>query len=437
MFKLPSAITSLIDAVRAFNRNIHYYLLTTLLLGLSVDGVYAVLFNLYLLRLGYNEEVIGLTNSAGLYMFAFGSLASGLFGTRFGSRRMLMVGVISVLIGGTVVPLAQSLPVGFQRAVITFGYMILMGGFATFFVNGSPFMMGSAAPGQRNSVFSIQVATSALAAFGGSLLGGILPGIFGQITNTPLTEPAPYRLPMQLLVVLMVPALLLIRRTTEPRGDLAAQRSAEKAKPQKSTSTSHWRKLPLLLITVIFLIRIMQVAGLGTTATFINVYLDTVLEVPTSRIGLLTSISRLIGVPAALLVPRLTDRYGNIATAIAGSFCAAIFILPVAIIPHWVAAGVGFILARMTTSIRFPSFQVYVMEMFEPRLQSLMAGVMGLAAGLSFATMAFFGGFVITRFGFPTLFLTGASITFLGTIILWLFHIYGKDLIAGAAVPAD
>ena len=110
MSKLRNSFTSLTTAIRSFNSNIRYYLLTTLLLGLSVDGVYAVLFNLYLLRLGYNEEVIGLFNSAGLFTFAFGSLAAGLLGTRYGSRQMLIVAVTATLIGGTIVPLAQAAP---------------------------------------------------------------------------------------------------------------------------------------------------------------------------------------------------------------------------------------------------------------------------------------------------------------------------------------
>ena len=101
---------SLRQSLSAFNRNVRLYLLTSLLLGLSVDGVYAVLFNLFLLRLGYDPRFIGLINSAGLFTFAFTSLPAGLLGARYGSRRMLMVGVVAVLFGGTLVPLAQSVP---------------------------------------------------------------------------------------------------------------------------------------------------------------------------------------------------------------------------------------------------------------------------------------------------------------------------------------
>ena len=407
--------TTLITSYRSFNRSIHFYLFTTLLLGLSVDGVYAVLFNLYLLRLGYNPEFIGLANSAGLFTFAFASLLAGLLGSRWGSRRMLIVGVTAVILAGTLLPLAESAPSSWQNGWIILSYMLLMGGFSFFFVSGSPFMMGSTVVEQRNAVFSIHAASSSLAAFGGSLLGGALPGLISRLGGLPLTSPAPYRYPMQLLVLLMIPAFFLVRATTEPRTDIRTkQSSVEKSGLQL-------RHLPLLLIATIALIRLLQVAGLGATATFINVYLDTDLLVPTARIGVLTSLSRLVGIPAALLVPSLTKRFSNITIAIAGSFGAALFILPIAFIPHWLVAGLGFIGARSMTNIRFPAFQVFALELFDSRLQSTMAGVMGMAAGLSFALMALSGGYIITQFSFQSLFLTGASITLLGTFILYVF----------------
>ncbi|MEM7115796.1 MAG: MFS transporter [Chloroflexota bacterium] len=446
------------QTLATFNRNVRLYLLTSLLLGLSVDGVYAVLFNLFLLRLGYDPKIIGYINSAGLFTFAFTSLPAGLLGSRFGSRRMLMVGVIAVLSGGTWVPLAQSVPPAWEQTWIMLGYMLLMGGFAIFFVNGSPFMMGTAAEGQRNQVFATQAAFNALAGFGGSLLGGALPGVVSRFLALDLTNPEPYRYPMQVLVFLMIPAYFLIRATEEPRADLAERDAKQGQHKERETAVSlsrqersrlfplwgrfRWslvvgiprrlpkpklalaslKQLPLLLILLLAVIRLMQVAGLGTTATFINVYLDTELQVSTARIGLLTSVSRLVGVPAALLVPSLTKRFGNMNVAIAGSLGAALCILPIALVPHWLVAGLGFVGARIMTSLRYPAFQVYSLELVEPKLQSMLAGVMGLAAGLSFALMAFFGGFVITASSFQTLFLIGSTITLVGTAVLWLFH---------------
>ena len=409
-------VAALSTSFRTFNRSIRLFLLANILLGLSVDGVYAVLFNLYLLRLGYTSEFIGLANAAGLFSFALAGFLAGLSGSRWGSRRVMLLGASLLLTAGVLLPLAESAPTGWQDSWIVVTYVLLLGGFAFFFVGGSPFMMGSAQVQQRNALFAIHSAVSSMAAFGGSLLGGALPGLINRLSSASLTEPAPYRYPMQLLVVFMLPALFLTYATIDPRPEFTT-RSAQQGKQSRN-----WRRLPLLLVSMIALIRLLQVAGLGATSTFINVYLDTDLLVPTARIGLITSLSRLLGVPAALLVPRLTERFGNVRVALVGSLGAALFIVPIAFVPLWTVAGAAFIGTRIMTNIRFPAFQVYIMEMFEPDLQSMLSGVMALAAGLSFALMALGGGYVIAHFNFQSLFLAGASITFLGTVILYLFY---------------
>ena len=131
----------------------------------------------------------------------------------------------------------------------------------------------------------------------------------------------------------------------------------------------------------------------------------------------------MIGVPAALLVPWLTRRYRHLTIAIVGTFMSALFLVPVALIPNWIAAGLGFIASRSMTSIRFPTFQIYVLERFETRWHALVAGSMAMAAGLSFALMALWGGFIATRFSFRELFLLGASITATSAFLLILVQI--------------
>ena len=408
----------MIANIRAFSPSVRYYLLTSFIIGLGVDGVLAVLFNLYLLRLGYNTEFIGIINAAALFSFAIGSLAAGILGGRLGSRRMLVVAVLVITTGLMALATAEQGPSAWQGVWLGASYVTIFAGQAMFFVNGSPFMMSwTTVTGgtDRSTLFSIQTAVQSSAGFLGSLVGGILPAQIAAVTGFTVDDPLPFLRPIQGLGILVGLAFFVVILTSEAD---ATEQPAKTSVQKGETNWQKWLQIPFALLSLIAVIRLMQVAGLGAVSTFFNVYLDTELEASTATIGVLTSLSRMIGVPAALMVPWLTKRYSNLTVAIFGTFLSALFLVPVALIPNWIAAGLGFIATRAMTSVRFPSFQIYVLERFETRWHALAAGAMAMAAGLSFALMALWGGFIAARFSFRELFLLGASITAFSAILL-------------------
>jgi predicted MFS family arabinose efflux permease len=177
----------------------------------------------------------------------------------------------------------------------------------------------------------------------------------------------------------------------------------------------------LIIIGVMTIIRLFQITSMSTTLTFFNLYLDTSLQVPTAQIGLIAALGRLFAVPAALVTPFLTARRGPAMVAIWASLGGSLSMLPMALIPHWGAAGLGFMGVVALSSIRYSAFLVYSMELVPPEQRGAMSGAGEMAAGLSFAMMAFGGGYLISLVGYPALFLTGAGLSALGTLILWVY----------------
>src|SRR5262245_6727144 len=93
-----------------YNRQTWRYFVTIGALGFAIDGVYAVLLNLYLLRLGYGPEFIGQVNGLALVTFAVMGLPSGVLGAKWTSRQMLRVGLGVALLGTGLLPLAEFTP---------------------------------------------------------------------------------------------------------------------------------------------------------------------------------------------------------------------------------------------------------------------------------------------------------------------------------------
>ncbi len=205
-----------VQRLRKLNPTIALYFVTIALVGFAIDGgVYAVLLNLFLLRLEYGTEAIGLINAAGTLTFALSSLPAGLLGERWGSRRMILIGLSLLLVGSALLPFADVVAAEWQLAWLLAADVVLYMGLSLYFVNTAPFIMAAVEAGQRNRIFSIQTALLSLSAFVGSLVGGFLPAIIAALLGMSAEQPAPYRYALVIAGASLVVAVLAIRATPQ------------------------------------------------------------------------------------------------------------------------------------------------------------------------------------------------------------------------------
>ena len=394
--------------IRRFNHPVRLYLVSSALFGFTIfGGIYTLLLNLYLLRLGYGPDLVGVVNGAGMLALALWALPAGALGERWGSRRALITGLRLIVTGLGLLPLAELIPATFRPAWLVGTYMLAWLGVALYFVNTNPFLMRATTPVERRHVFSVQAALWPVAGFAGSLVGGVLPGWIATPLQLSLEDPAPYRYPLLLAAMLLVPAVLALRATSEPAGD---HRQAIAPPPDAA---------PYRLIVLLSLVTLLQLAGEGATRTFFNVYLDTGLRVPTAQIGTLAGVAQLLAVPAALATPVLAARLGNRDTVIVGSCGMALSLLPLALVPHAAAAGLGYIGLTAMASIRRPAVSVYGMDIVPPAWRTAMSSATTMAVGMSWCLVALGGGYLITRLGYASFFLAAAGSTAAGAMVFW------------------
>jgi len=402
-----------------YNQQTRRFFMTIVALGFTIDGVFSVLLNLYMLRLGYDTPFIGQVNSVGLMTFALVSFPAGLFGSWWTSSRMLRIGLGSILIGATLLPFVECIPVTWQGLWLMVTYSMTLAGFSLYFVNSAPFLMSVVEPDKQNNAFAMQTALLALAAFVGSLVGGNLPSLFAQGLNVSLDAPAPYRYTLLLTSIVVLLAFLITMTIIEPpsREDESDEADEVIEKRKNHTLT----RATIIVIVIMSVVRFLQVAGVATVSIFFNVYMDTVLEMSPNLIGTIAAIARIIAVPAALIAPFLIRRSSIGAVATLASLATGLCLLPIAFIPSEWAAASGYISAIAMSNMRFTAFIVYIMLLVPKNRQPMMAGAGEASAGLSFAIMALSGGYIASIFSFSELFLLGAILTSLGTFIFWLY----------------
>jgi MFS family permease len=387
-------------------------------------GIFGVLFNLYLLRLGYGPETIGLLVGGGQLLWGLSAIPAGLIGARMGNRNAVILGIAAAAVAIALLLLGEMLPASLQRGWIAAWWMVSWIASALLIVNGTPYVMEVAAPEDRRGVFALQQAFFGLLGFLGSLAAGFLPSMFANLAGANMDSSTVYWCALWLTPLSYAVAVLLMRRT-EPRPPI-----------RQETQSSHDSAMPLFIIAFVALIVFLQTAGEGTIRAFFNVYLDTGLQVTTTRIGIVMGLGQVLPVVTSLMAPLLLDRWGAGRTIVFMGAVSGLFMLVLAYFGNWVAASVGYIGVLLTISVSAVARSLFSQEIVAPQWRTTMSAAFTIGLALGWASAAGFGGYLIATFGYRTLFSLGAITAFMSGLLLWGYLRLGTRTKATATVSS-
>ncbi len=394
----------------AFGRDARLYLSSIALQGFASGGIYAVLFSLYLLRLGYGPEFIGLVVAAGHITHVIVCPIAGALGSAWGSRRPMLAGVTLLTVGHGLAAISELIPTPWRATWVLATSILRHVGVSLNTVNANPFLMSATTPQDRHHAFATQSAINPLAGFAGSLIGGLMPRAFGALLGVSADDPAPYRVALLVASVLLIPALQVLLRTHEMQEARAPIRTVKAA-----------RAAPWAVIGMWSLTSMVRWAGRAPTNAFFNVYLDRALALSAAQIGAFSAVAKLTAVPAALVTPWLVTRWGRCSTVVRGTLIVAASLVLIALVPHWSAAGLGFIGFTALLSITSPVCSIFNQELVPPMWRPTMSGIISMAIGLGSAVMSLGGGYAIAGLGYQALFLVSAGLTALSAAMFWGF----------------
>ena len=387
-----------------FERDVKLYMACAALIGFSAFGIYSVLFNLYLLRMDYGVDLVGRFNAAGLLSFALFSPIASNWAHRTGYRRTLVGGMTLMVVGYLLMSLAGFFFGPLRTGWIAAVQVVINCGFATYMVNSSPFLMSATAADNRSLVFSLRGAVWPLFGFAGSVLGGALPQVFAQLTD--YGGLVPYQCSLLVASLVLAPSLVLFGSTA---GDSGQEQSAAATEGENGTR-------PAAPLMAIGLISLLAAPGVAVARTFFNVYLDAELGIAPPSIGWLIGLAQLLSVPAALVAPYALAKTSHVQVFTYTTLGIALALLPMALIPRWETAGLGYISVIALTAVRMPAFTVFHQELVGPRWRASMSAVTTTTALMGYALTAFGGGRLALSMGYTQLFLLGVAITCISVV---------------------
>jgi MFS family permease len=395
--------------IRLFSRDARLFLVCVGCIGLAYYGGAAVLQNLFLLRLGYGPEFIGLVFAVGSLMPAIFAVPAQTVSRRWGIRRAMIAGIIVMPLGAILLPFAEFVGDPWQRPLILAASALSWLGGPLFMVNGAPFLAGACGPEERAHAFSMFAALFPLAGFVGGTIAGGLPALFARVLRTTLDAPGPFRLPLWLAATLYVPGMVAL---------LATRRSGTRAEQRATRATG---SAPTGAILIIGLVAFLRMTAQGTLQSFFNVYLDDVLGMWPSAIGVVMGTGQLVGGLAALTAPLLIGRYGRRRTFAVGSVAGGVSYVPLALVGSWLAAGVSFLGITAMGSVCQPTLNLFGQEVVAARWRSMVSSATVMAMGLGYSVAGLGGGLAIGLSGYRPVFTITGALPVLGAVLFWAY----------------
>lgn len=375
--------------IRGFSANVRFYILANAGLGFAFFGVANVIFNLFLLRLGYGLALIGQVNGVGQLSWALMALPASWIGQRFGLRLITAGGSLFIAIGYTLLLLVTGLPDA-GRVTWLFATTILIWiGAALMTVNGLPLLSSVSHEQERSHALAMAGAASSFVTILGSLAAGFLPGLAARLTHTSLQQALPYQLTLVLTPVVFALTAYFYWRMVPSRME-ETRKVGQQAAP-----------VPILIFLFFGVVIFLETASEGGLRAFFNAYLDINLHVSTAQIGILFGVAGLLPILGALTMPLLVTRLGSGRAFGASTLGMAVALVLIGVLSHPLAAAAGFLLYNMFNSLAVGIRSLLSQEIVSPRWRGATSAILILGLALGWASMALLGSVVIgvIRFG--------------------------------------
>jgi predicted MFS family arabinose efflux permease len=376
---------------------------TVLLLGNTLGayagyGMILLVYNLYLVALGFHEDFIGLFASVNASATIAGSVGAIVVSQRWGHGWCLTSATAGIVVSGLALAFAAQ-----PATILGFG---ALNGFALgqIFVPAGPFLVEHTTPDDRQDAFSIVWASQSLSQALGSAVGGVLPAVFAA--GLALASPETL-LPLRFTLVAgallsalgLIPTVGLIRLSARPRPVVTGSARSSEAKSGRSD-----RRLILTAGLIIFLTSI----STGFVWPFLNVYFADRLGASTELVGLIFVAISGAQVVAQLSGPALARRYG-VVTAI---WIARLVTLPVmlgmAFVPHLAYAAFATITRGALVSMSWPLDNAFCLGLVSPRNTARLASTRSISFNAGQSVAGFLAGQVIVGAGYPPTFALSA-----------------------------
>jgi MFS family permease len=386
--------------VKLFRPNARLYLTNVVITG-AAFGIFRLLFNFYLLSLGYDEALLGNLVTASSLSALIMALPMGYLADLLGRKT-------SLLISGTMMAFAilsmviWPFTAVFYTANIFFGIAQSLAA-----VTMAPFLMENSDQEERTYLFSFGSGLQMASASVGNWIGGYLPTWMAGARMVEPTSSVAYGSALMVVGIMTLVSLVPLALLKTPKMK-RAERSvfAPLGYAAKNPGKLSRLILPMLLTSI----------GAGLIMPFMNVFFRQVYNQPDPVIGTLFAWGSLAMGLGLLAAPPLADRMGKIQLVVITQGLSIPFLVMLGFAPwFWLSASAYYVRVALM-NMSSPVYQTYVMEHVEESARATVASLVSMAWNFGWAFSPTISGWMQVNYGFGP--------PYIGTIILYTISVY-------------
>lgn len=386
MAAAPGGIKGYTRTVRHFSSDMRLYISFTIIGYLNI-GVFQVLYNLYLNRIGLREDFIGTFNAVNTIAIAGAALAIGPIVNRYGPWICVAYGFAAFCL--TSVGLALS-----SNTLILLLFAALQGIAVSFFSNPTMLIVIEYTTDEtRQHASAIVYSSQALAGTLGNLGGGLLPKLIATLAPALTTGSiGSYRATLMVGVVVaglaLIPLLRMRRVGGTLHGEMAGVRRQTPVEARKKPGT---RRADFS----VFIISggLLAVAS-GAVIPFYNVFLKR-LGASTQTVGYIYAVAALVAAVVGLTGPVVSAKFGALRTVGVLRLSPLPFFVALIFVPHLAIAIPAHVLRVTSINMSWPIDSTFIADLLPARQRAYVFSIRSVLWNAGWAITSIIAGRII------------------------------------------
>ncbi|MCG2783795.1 MAG: MFS transporter [Anaerolineae bacterium] len=391
--------------VSAFHPNARLYLASAILTGAAL-GIYRLLFNFYVLSLGFDENLLGQLITITSLSALVTALPMGYLADMLGRKN-------SFLLGGGVVAGSVAAMLLWPSVPMFYAMNVLMGmAQGLQMVTMAPFLLENSGEEERTYLFSLSSGLQMAAAFVGNSIGGYLPGWIATQQGVSETSSVAYAGALGIISVIALLGLIPLFWLRTP--------VLKKSERAFFAPLAYARQHPVTLTKLLAPMLVTSI-GAGLFMPFMNVFFRVAHGQPDPVIGNVLAWGALAMGIGLVIAPPLADRYGKAELVVITQGISIPFLIMLGYAPwFWMSAFSHYArLALMNMS--GPVYMTFVMEHVESDSRATVASLVSMVNSFGWAFSPSISGWLQVNYGFGPVFALVIVLYSVSVFMYWKF----------------